>query len=206
MRIPVIADSYGLYGWCADGVLEKLNHDSGSIVFGWTIWEWPQVLLTAEFHAVWESPSYELLDITPKPQGETSIIFIPDRTYPENFDFKNRPRNRRRSIVSRHYDMKEAAEKTIARMKRPQLRHLTRLAAAADKTVSEWVIEKDLIEPPLSDLVDKLIEKMNRRDELMDSIPGTGFIQPSWELIQIVTECNNLIMIIRENVNRTCLS
>src|SRR5690242_51391 len=71
--IPVIADNYGLYGWCADGVKEKINHDGGSIVFGWTIWKWPQVRLTAEFHAVWESPTHDLIDITPKPHGETNI-------------------------------------------------------------------------------------------------------------------------------------
>jgi hypothetical protein len=87
MRLPVEPDLYGLYGWCSDGVLEKVKNDGGGIVFGWTIWEWPRVLLTAEFHAVWSAPNGELADITPKPHGETDIVFVPDRTYSQSFDF-----------------------------------------------------------------------------------------------------------------------
>jgi hypothetical protein len=81
-RIPVRSDNYGVYGWCSDGVLEKIKHDGGSIVFGWTIWEWPGVLLTGEFHAVWMDATTTLYDITPKPHGETSLYLIAtaDRT------------------------------------------------------------------------------------------------------------------------------
>jgi hypothetical protein len=93
--IPVVEDKYGLFGYCADGVLEKISHDGGSIRFGWMIWEWPEVLLTAEFHAVWVSPTGELVDITPKPTGESRILFIPDECYSPDFDFKKRPVNRR---------------------------------------------------------------------------------------------------------------
>src|SRR5260370_5619874 len=53
--VPVRQDQYGLFGWCSDGVLEKVKHDGGTIRFGWTIWEWPKIFLTAEFHAVWVS-------------------------------------------------------------------------------------------------------------------------------------------------------
>jgi hypothetical protein len=31
-RIPVVSDEYGLFGWCSDGVREKVKHDGGSIV------------------------------------------------------------------------------------------------------------------------------------------------------------------------------
>lgn len=34
--------------------------------------------MEAEFHAVWESPSGELVDITPKSQWFKKILFIPD--------------------------------------------------------------------------------------------------------------------------------
>jgi hypothetical protein len=55
--VPVEDDAYGLFGFCEDGVREKIRNDAGSIMFGWVIWEWPGVLLTAEFHAVWASPT-----------------------------------------------------------------------------------------------------------------------------------------------------
>jgi hypothetical protein len=52
--VPVINDQCGLFGWCSDGVEEKVRNEGGKISFGWSIWEWPNILLTAEFHSVWE--------------------------------------------------------------------------------------------------------------------------------------------------------
>jgi hypothetical protein len=52
----------------------------GSVQYGWIIWEAPSVLLEAEFHAVWRDPEGKLLDVTPKEDGETRIVFLPDRT------------------------------------------------------------------------------------------------------------------------------
>jgi hypothetical protein len=52
----------------------------GEIVYGWQIWEWPRIMVEGEFHAVWRSPTGELLDVSTKPDGETQILFIPDPT------------------------------------------------------------------------------------------------------------------------------
>lgn len=40
-------------------------------------------MVEAEFHAVWVSPEGQYVDITPKPHGEATILFVPDarRTY-----------------------------------------------------------------------------------------------------------------------------
>ena len=84
--IPVINDQYGLFGWCSDGVEEKVRNDGGKISFGWSIWEWPNTLLTAEFHSVWEDTAGSLFDITPKPQHETRIVFVADASCPQDFD------------------------------------------------------------------------------------------------------------------------
>jgi hypothetical protein len=35
-------------------------------------------VIEGEFHAVWSSPQGRLLDVTPKPDGETRILFLPD--------------------------------------------------------------------------------------------------------------------------------
>ena len=55
----------------------------GSVLYGWQIWEWPDTLLEAEFHAVWRSPGGELVDVTPKVMGCSQILFLanPSATY-----------------------------------------------------------------------------------------------------------------------------
>jgi hypothetical protein len=50
----------------------------GDQVTGWTIWEWPRVLIEAEFHCIWRQPEGELLDITPKSVPVPRILFLPD--------------------------------------------------------------------------------------------------------------------------------
>ena len=92
--LRVTQDRYGLFGYCSDGVLEKIKNDGGSIVFGWVIWEWPNVFLTAEFHAVWRDQNGSLSDITPKPHGEQEIVFAADPSIPSDFNFDLRPRNK----------------------------------------------------------------------------------------------------------------
>lgn len=63
---------------CFKNVQAKVKKDGGSLQHGWIIWEAPEKLIEAEFHAVWVSPEGELIDITPKPDGETQILFVPD--------------------------------------------------------------------------------------------------------------------------------
>lgn len=43
----------------------KVERDGGKRILGWTLRE-ESVLMSAEFHAVWESPEGDLLDVTPK--------------------------------------------------------------------------------------------------------------------------------------------
>lgn len=45
---------------------------------GWQLWEWPHVLVEAEFHAVWQSPQGQMIDLTPKPHQESTVLFVPD--------------------------------------------------------------------------------------------------------------------------------
>lgn len=68
---------------CFSNVRAKAARDGGRMLCGWQLWEWPRVLVEAEFHAVWLSPDGEMVEITPKPHGEDAILFVPDerRTY-----------------------------------------------------------------------------------------------------------------------------
>ncbi|MBQ4855881.1 SEC-C domain-containing protein [Rhodanobacter sp. B2A1Ga4] len=63
---------------CFPNVAAKIERSGGHMICGWQIWEWPHVMVEAEFHAVWVSPEGQFVDITPKPHGEDTILFVPD--------------------------------------------------------------------------------------------------------------------------------
>lgn len=62
---------------CFPLVDEKVAAEGGKRVLGWQIWQ-GEILVEAEFHAVWESPIGELVDITPKSMSFREILFLPD--------------------------------------------------------------------------------------------------------------------------------
>ena len=63
---------------CFFNVERKIARDGGSVQYGWCIWSEESILIEGEFHAVWKSPKGELVDITPKIDGELKILFVPD--------------------------------------------------------------------------------------------------------------------------------
>ncbi len=76
--VPVKPPPYCRLLDCFFNVPEKIKRDGGQMQIGWTIWEMQNVLVEAEFHAVWKSPDGHLVDITPKQDGENIILFHPD--------------------------------------------------------------------------------------------------------------------------------
>jgi hypothetical protein len=78
---PVYLDSipepYAQVSMCFPAVEEKVSRDGGNRVIGWEIWK-TEILIEAQFHAVWSSPKDELIDITPKPFDVSQILFLPD--------------------------------------------------------------------------------------------------------------------------------
>lgn len=66
---------------CFSNVRAKSARHGGRMLCGWQLWEWPRVLVEAEFHAVWLSPQDEMVEITPKPHGESAILFVPDEQH-----------------------------------------------------------------------------------------------------------------------------
>lgn len=71
-------ESYAQVNDCFPAVDRKIRECGGKVHYGWQLWEWPDVLLEAEFHAVWLSPENELVDVTPKPFKLERILFLPD--------------------------------------------------------------------------------------------------------------------------------
>lgn len=69
---------------CFMQVDSHVQRNGGESVIGWALWEIPNVMLEAEFHAVWQSPiDGKLIDLNPRPVNFQHIHFLPDpaRTY-----------------------------------------------------------------------------------------------------------------------------
>lgn len=65
-------------GFCHANVLHHVKHHGGNQVCGWMIWEGAS-FVEAEFHSVWQNgEDGELLDITPRVDGESEVLFLPD--------------------------------------------------------------------------------------------------------------------------------
>ena len=172
--LPVVDDPYGLYGWCSDGVREKVRRDGGHCVFGWTIWEWPKVMLTAEFHCVWEDAEGRLLDITPKPMGETRILFVPDRSYPGDFNFDHRPLNRRKRLYV-ETDPSEEVARAIAQLAGGKRQYEERRAQKAGMNLDAWLLSK-MPPDPFAEVIDQLIATCDAFDKHFDSLGTAGTV------------------------------
>lgn len=182
--IPVTQDAHGLYGWCSDGVLEKVKADGGRPIFGWTIWEWPPVLLTAEFHCVWQSPEGVLHDITPKPKREATIVFVPDLSYAVDFDFDNRPLNRRMRIYTAA-DRQDEAQAIKAKLQGAQLSYEERRAEKAGVSLEDWLLRKVPVDP-LPDAIDDVISACNDFEAYFDTFGAYGAFMPDEKLMGLM--------------------
>ena len=81
--LTVLAEPDAKVNECFPNVEAKIRQDGGEIVYGWELWEWPNVMIEGIFHAVWRLPDGELKEITPKQNGEKTILFLidPKRIY-----------------------------------------------------------------------------------------------------------------------------
>lgn len=66
------------YNECFAIVPKQIAAQGGVQLTGWAIWEVPGVYIEAEFHAVWQRPDGEVIDITPRPFVSDCILFLPD--------------------------------------------------------------------------------------------------------------------------------
>jgi hypothetical protein len=172
--VPVQQDPLGIYGMCFIGVADKIKAGGGSICHGWAIWETlPRLFLTAEFHAVWVSPSGELIDITPKPQRENRIVFAPDPKYSADFDFLKRP-NSQRIRVYRPADPMERARERIAQFNKRQYEYESGRAARKGVSLEEWVASK-LPPDRVPDLIDEVLALAGEKDRLLTPVPEGAF-------------------------------
>ncbi|WP_267396401.1 MULTISPECIES: hypothetical protein [unclassified Sphingomonas] len=72
---------------CFPNVDAAVERHGGERLIGWMLWEMPGAFIEAIHHAVWKKPSGEIVDITPKIDGELRIVFVidPAATYEGKF-------------------------------------------------------------------------------------------------------------------------
>ncbi len=87
---------------CFYCVRRKVTRDAGRIQYGWSIWEWPRVLVEAEHHAVYEGPGGPpWVDITPPQFSDIRRrLFLPDDAALYDFDRERILRNNVRLAVN----------------------------------------------------------------------------------------------------------
>jgi len=66
---------------CFDNVTANVKIHGGERIDGWQFWQ-HDYMLEAEYHAVWQSPEGNLVDITPKNSAFEHILFISDPSRP----------------------------------------------------------------------------------------------------------------------------
>ncbi|OCJ65486.1 hypothetical protein A6U97_27585 [Agrobacterium tumefaciens] len=94
--LPVRPDPISQPSECFNNVMARVSKEGGNLVYGWLVWEWPNVFIEAEHHAVWQS-SDMLVDITPHVNGENEILFLPDPKSTYDFVGQKRRINIKRS-------------------------------------------------------------------------------------------------------------
>lgn len=66
------------YQNCFENAEKKVQEHGGKQILGWIIWIFPNIMMEAEAHAVWQTPDGNLVDITPQRDGEREVLFLED--------------------------------------------------------------------------------------------------------------------------------
>lgn len=78
--IPVKPQEWSRPMECFPNVEKMVQEYGGQQVNGRAIWQWSNILVEAEAHAVWKSPEGQLIDITPHDYNEEKILFLCDKS------------------------------------------------------------------------------------------------------------------------------
>lgn len=73
--VPVLAAPSAKVNAVHANVDDTIRVNGGEHAPGWLIWEM-RVLLNAERYACWRSPEGNVIDVSPKPDGEKRILFL----------------------------------------------------------------------------------------------------------------------------------
>lgn len=74
--VPVLAAPSAKPNAAFENVQDTIHVNGGEHAAGWLIWEMRGVLLNAERYVCWRSPDGDVIDVSPKPDGEKRILFL----------------------------------------------------------------------------------------------------------------------------------
>ncbi|MBN1930287.1 MAG: hypothetical protein JW786_01595 [Desulfobacterales bacterium] len=135
--VPVAPSQQVRFNYCLTDVPLFVKSHRGKTQFGWIIWECPHLYFEAEFHACWVNPENKLVDITPKPDNEKHILFLPDSK--RVYEHKPVP-NFRRILFDNDYTrlwltlQKKKDETILKHFKNDEVDSI-----AAEKEFNEWI-------------------------------------------------------------------
>ncbi len=125
------------FNYCLTDVPEYARQHGGKAVFGWIIWEVPGLLLEAEFHTCFKDGDGNLIDVTPKPDGETNILFLPDshRVYQNKFvkGF------RKKLVDNEHVRILFKVAEKLDQIREKHFRNDAYDASAVDSELQKWM-------------------------------------------------------------------
>lgn len=118
-RIPVYPAENSRMNECFHNVDMVVQQNGGDTILGWAIWQRANILIEAEAHAIWKTPSGDLVDITPHNHNETWILFLEDDSI--------------------HYHGKAIANKRIPLSNSTLVKELIYLYDERDKIIAEAI-------------------------------------------------------------------
>lgn len=204
--LPIYVDVVPLtgaeHGWCWQNVAKIAKSQGGRAVYGWTIWQRPRLFVTAEYHAVWETPHGHMIDVTPKTDGEETIAFSADRSCPADFDFSRRPNNQR----LRTYSPPEVDVPSIMQKRGSAGRVFARKnAAKRGMTIEEAIKEKNA--DPLATAIDLMFATCKQIEDIVDVYPDGQFCKFPGKLakleLQKALQHNRMMELARERFGRS---
>lgn len=76
--VEVSPTSWSIISECFHNVDKMVRLHGGKKIMGRAIWQWANIMIEAEAHAIWESPDGNQIDITPNSYHENKILFLCD--------------------------------------------------------------------------------------------------------------------------------
>jgi hypothetical protein len=168
VRVPVRPVAGAASGWCHRNVAHAVAAQGGRAVFGWTIW-CCSLFATAEFHAVHVTAEGNLVDVTPKTDGETEILFAPDYRFGRDFDFMHCPRNERFRLYDGPSAESRAAD-LIAVLSSPQEKFERGRAASNGLTLEAWIASR-MKPDALETAIDRFLAACKAAEALLEPTP-----------------------------------
>ena len=181
--VPVLPVPGAKPGWCYLNVEKAVASLGGRPVNGGLVWS-GQLFATVEAHVMHGLPDAGLLDVTPKVDGEKTVMFAADRSKPADCDFMLRTAN----VRIRLYEgptPEQRADALIACMSEVEERAQTRRALDAGLSLQAYVAKR-IGQDPLEVAIDQFLDCCDEAESLLRPTPQGQFCEdlPRWRALE----------------------